>query len=93
MINKRKKTIFISVAELAKLLGLSRVTVFNKIKKGEIPAEKIGRSYAVDLKDAEEYIGGRDVAELTPEKKQEIKKAVAKVVREYGETLKLLGKE
>ena len=30
---------------------------------------------------------------LTEEKKMEIKNAVEKVVKEYGETLKLLGKE
>ena len=93
MENKGKKALYMSVAELAKMLGISRVAVFNKIKKGQIPAEKIGRSYAISMEHADEIAGGKSFNVLTEEKKAEIKKAVAKVVREYGETLKLLGKE
>ena len=91
MDNKGKKAIFISVAELAKLLGVSRVTVFNRIKKGLISAQKVGRSFAVSVEDADEILRGEEV--LTEQKKAEIKKVVQKVVKEYGETLKLLGKE
>ena len=93
MENKGKKTKYISVAELAKMLGISRIAVFNKIKKGQIPAEKIGRSYAISMEHVNEIISGSSVGVLTDDKKEEIKKAVEKVVREYGETLKLLGKE
>lgn len=89
MKNEEKKATYISVAELAKMLGISRISVFNKIKKGQIPAEKIGRSYAILMKDAESMINGS----LTENDKTEIKKAVEKVVKEYGDTLKLLGKE
>lgn len=93
MENKDKKAIYVSVAELAKMLGVSRIAVFKKIKKGQIPAEKIGRSYAISMEDVNEIISGHNSAVLTEDKKQEIKKAVEKVVKEYGETLKLLGKE
>lgn len=93
MENKGKKAIFISVAELAKMLGVSRIAVFNKIKKGQIPAEKIGRSYAISMEHVNEIISGANLNVLTKDKKEEIKKAVEKVVKEYGETLKLLGKE
>lgn len=93
MENKGKKAIFISVAELAKMLGISRIAVFNKIKKGQIPAEKIGRSYAISMEHVNEIISGANLNVLTKDKKEEIKKAVEKVVKEYGETLKLLGKE
>ena len=41
MENKNKK--YYTVKELADILGISRVAVFNKIKKGEIKAEKAGR--------------------------------------------------
>jgi hypothetical protein len=75
------------------MLGISRIAVFNKIKKGQIPAEKIGRSYAIAMKHVEEIISGSNSGVLTEDKKVEIKKAVEKVVKEYGETLKLLGKE
>ncbi len=37
----------LSVPEIAKHLGISRISVFKKIKKGQIEAIKIGRSYAV----------------------------------------------
>ncbi|HBO17500.1 MAG: hypothetical protein A2566_03725 [Candidatus Zambryskibacteria bacterium RIFOXYD1_FULL_40_13] len=93
MENKGKKAIYISVQELAKMLGISRIAVFNKIKKGQIPAEKIGRSYAISMEHVTEIVGGLDSGILTEEKKSEIKKAVEKVVQEYGDTLKLLGKE
>lgn len=93
MENKGKKAIYISIAELAKMLGISRIAVFNKIKKGQIPAEKIGRSYAISMEHVNEIISGSNSSVLTEDKKSEIKKAVEKVVKEYGETLKLLGKE
>lgn len=93
MENKAKKAIYISVAELAKILGVSRITVFNKIKKGQIPAEKIGRSYAISMENVNNIISGSNNEVLTEDNKIEIQKAVEKVVKEYGETLKLLGKE
>lgn len=93
MQNKGGKAIFISAAELAKMLGISRVAVFKRIKKGQIPAVKVGRSYAISMEHATEIMGGTSDGILTEQKKMEIKKAVEKVVKEYGETLRLLGKE
>ncbi|HPN54993.1 MAG TPA: helix-turn-helix domain-containing protein [Candidatus Moranbacteria bacterium] len=91
MQNKAKKS-HISAPELAKKLKISRVTVFNRIKKGQIPAEKIGRNYIISMDVANEIAHGKNPP-LTEEKKGIIKKAVEKTVKEYGETLKLLGKE
>lgn len=93
MQNSKKLAKFISVAELAKLLGVSRVAVFNKIKKGQIPAEKIGRAYVIASADVQDIVQGGDTGVLTEEKKEDITDAVKKVVKEYGETLRLLGKE
>lgn len=93
MLDKGKKMKYISITELAKILGISRVAVFKKVQKGQIPAEKIGRSYAIDMEDVNSYIDGSDSKKLTEENKEAIKKAVEKVVKEYGETLRLLGKE
>jgi excisionase family DNA binding protein len=92
MKNKDKMTKYISVAELAKILGVSRITVFNKIKNNKIPAEKLGRAYAIPM----EFVRNtffHDTGVLTEEKKKNINKIVERVIREYGETLKLLGKE
>src|SRR3989344_1716861 len=93
MENKGKKTIFVSITELAKMLGISRVAVFKRIKKGQIPAERIGRSYAISMEHVADLVQGPTSKILTEEKKAEIKMAVERVVREYGETLRLLGKE
>ncbi len=92
MENKQKK-LYISAAEMAKKLGISRVAVFKRIQKGQIPAEKIGRSYVIATQDAEAIVGGSATQPLTADQKTDIAKAVKKTVKEYGETLRLLGKE
>ncbi|HLM84251.1 MAG TPA: helix-turn-helix domain-containing protein [Candidatus Bathyarchaeia archaeon] len=78
-----------TTAELAQLLGISRVAVFKKIKSGKIKAKKIGRNFVVDKKE----LGGILDESLTERKKAEIDASVKKTIKEYGETLKLLGKE
>ncbi len=84
---KEKK--FLSTTELAKLLEISRVAVFKKIKRGEIKATKVGPNFIINKKDLGEMFGNV----LSPEKKKVIDKVVKKTIREYGETLKLLGNE
>lgn len=80
---------YISTTELASLLGVSRVTIFKKIKKGEIKAVRIGRNYVIDKMD----VPGMTVKKINKEQKREIDDAIKKTVDEYGETLRLLGKE
>ena len=84
-----KEKEFLSTTELAKILGISRVAVFKKIKKGEIKATKVGRSFIIRKKDVGDILGNT----LSPENRKMIRKAVKKVIEEYGETLRLLGKE
>lgn len=81
---------FYSSTELAKILGVSRVTIFNRIKRGEIKATKVGRNFVIDSDDINFGIGARAVQE---EDKQSLARAVKKVVADYGETLRLLGSE
>lgn len=78
---------FISTTELSSLLGVSRVTIFNRIKKGEIKAKKVGRNFIIDKADLPAGLFIDKVDE------KEIEEAVRKTVNEYGETLRLLGKE
>lgn len=78
-----------STSDVAKLLGISRIAVFKKIKAGEIRARKVGRSFVVAKNDLPEILG--DV--LGEARKSLIEKVVRKTVKEYGRTLKLLGKE
>lgn len=39
---------FLSTAELAKILRISRVAVFKKIKEGKIKAVKVGRNFVIE---------------------------------------------
>lgn len=84
-----KKGEKISTTELAKLLGISRIAVFKKIKKGEIGAKKIGRNFVIDMKNVGGVLGNT----LAARQKKELDSAVDKTVKEYGEVLKLLGRE
>jgi excisionase family DNA binding protein len=81
--------IFLSTSEAAKLLGISRIAVFKKIKSGAIKAKKVGRNFVIAKEELPDILGET----LTPRKKQLIEAAVKKTVEEYGETLRLLGQE
>ncbi len=78
---------FLSTTELAKILGISRIAVYKRIKTGKIKARKVGHDFIIDKK----YLG--DILEkgLKREEKLEIEKAIKKIIEEYSETLKLLG--
>lgn len=80
---------FLSVKQLADLLGISRVAVFYKIKSGMIKAEKVGKTYIIPRM----QLKGVLLASSDENLKKEVEKGVKKVVAEYGETLKMLGKE
>lgn len=80
---------YISIAELAKILRISRIAVYKKVKKGQIKAQKIGRNYFIPQDYLAEILG----KELNEDDKKEIDKAVKKTVTDYGEVLKLLGRE
>jgi len=86
--SKQKKE-YVSIPELAKLMGISRIAVFNKVKSGVIKAVRIGRNYAVKIGELGVILG----KDLDRKEKREIDAAVKKTVAEYGETLKLLGRE
>ena len=66
----------ISVKQAADKMGLSRVQVFNLIRAGKIPAQKVGRNYVIDQQELEDYL---------------INKPVARAIKDYGETLRRLG--
>ena len=80
---------YITIPQLAKLLGVSRIAIFKRVKKGQIPALKIGKTYMITDKTVNEILG-KDVSQKD---KERIDSAVNRTVREYGELLKLLGKE
>lgn len=80
---------YITIAQLAKVLGITRIAVYKKVKKGQVPAQKIGKMYVIPKKYIDEILGKT----LSDSEKKEIDAAVKKTVTDYGEVLKLLGKE
>ena len=80
---------YITIPELAKLLGVSRIAIYKRVKKGQIPAVKIGRTYVITDMTIANILGKR----VTKRGKKQIDAAVRKIVLEYGEVLKQLGKE
>ena len=79
----------LTIPELAKFLGVSRIAIYNRVRKGEISAVKIGRTYVI----TDEAIANVLGKEITRARKKLIDPAVRRTVQEYGEVLKQLGKE
>lgn len=77
---------FLSTTEVADLLGVSRVTVFNKVKSGEIPARKVGNTYMINREDL--VLPGD--TRVSANQKARLDCYVNKVIDDYGETLTLL---
>ena len=80
---------YITVPQLAKMLGISRIAVYKKVKSGQIKATRIGKNYVISDRDITQILGGK----LSDKDKRRIDAAVQKVIDEYGELLRLLGKE
>jgi excisionase family DNA binding protein len=80
---------YITIPELAKLLGVSRIAIYKRVKKGEIPATKIGRTYVITDQTIANILG----KEVTSKGKERIDAAVRRTVREYGSVLKQLAQE
>jgi excisionase family DNA binding protein len=80
---------YLSVSQFAKILGVSRIAIYKKIKKGQIEAIRIGRSFVIPRK----YLTDITGKTLSEKNKKIINEAVRKTFKEYGEVLKLLGRE
>jgi len=80
---------YISIPDLAKMLGVSRITVYNRVKRGEIEAEKVGRTYVI----TDQTVNGLLNKEPTAKEKKQIEAAVKRTVKEYGDVLKKLAAE
>jgi excisionase family DNA binding protein len=79
---------YISTSEAATLLGVSRVSVFNRIKKGQIKAEKIGRNYIIE----KNSLGGI-FKNISLSEEKDVKRAMDRVLTEFAPALRKLGKE
>ena len=47
---------FLTVAEVAAMMRVSKMTVYRLVHNGELPAVRVGRSFRVREEDANEYI-------------------------------------
>lgn len=77
----------LSVAEAAKLMGISRMHVLRRIKKGEIRATKVGRSFIINRSDLPGIYRS-----ITEEDKKEVEEAVDKTFEDYSDVIRKLGK-
>lgn len=48
---------FLTVAEVADLMRVSKMTVYRLVHSGELPAVRVGRSFRVHEQAVEEYLG------------------------------------
>lgn len=79
---------YVSTIEAAAITGLDRVQVFRLIKKGVIPAEKVGRNYIIKKTDL-----GLLSGEPNTKDKKLIDRTVDRVFAEHGTVIKKLGEE
>jgi excisionase family DNA binding protein len=79
---------YVSTIEVAAITGLDRVQVFRLIKKGTIPAEKVGRNYIIKKTDL-----GLLSGEPNSKDKKLIEKTVDRVFAEHGVVIRKLGEE
>ena len=84
---------YISIAQAAKIMGISRTAVYKKVKKGQIKALRVGKVFVI----SEDDISGKRIdvlgKPLESAQKDKIRRAVKKTIEEYGEVLKRLGNE
>lgn len=80
---------YLSTSELAKYLGVSRIAIFKKIKNGQIKAEKFGGNYLISKEEVSTIMGQF----ISAEKKEDIKRSVRRVIKDYRPALEKLGEE
>ena len=47
---------FLTVAEVAAMMRVSKMTVYRLVHNGDLPAVRVGRSFRVTEKDVDEYL-------------------------------------
>ena len=88
-----EKNEYLSIAQVSKILRISRVAVYKKVKKGIIPAMKVGKFYVIPRESIIKRVRKIKGHVLNNEEKDKINMAVMKTVKDYGEVLKKLGAE
>ncbi len=79
---------YYSTVEAAKILGMSRIAVFKKIRSGQLKSERFGRNYLIP-QDSLAYSAGF----LTALRRKELDSDVRRIIKQYGDALRRLSKE
>ena len=69
-----QKEKYLTIPQVAKLLGISRIAVYKKVKNGQIKAEKIGRNYAIP----------REIVRIAQRKKTKTCKRNSRLIRLFA---------
>ena len=84
----KKDKQFLTSGEAAQILKISDRHVRRLIKANIIPAKKIGRNFIIEAEQLNPIF-----QKATTSEKKFVHKTMDKIIKEYGETLKLLGSE
>ena len=52
----RSEVRFLTIAEVAAMMRVSKMTVYRLVHSGELPAVRVGRSFRVTEADVDEYL-------------------------------------
>ena len=78
-----------SSTEVARILNVSRTSVFQQIKFGKIKATKVGRNFVISHAAVLEALGKN----IGKSKKEELERAIDMAMKHFGETFRMLSKE
>ena len=80
---------YLTIPQLAEILGLSRQRVHQLVREGKIPAEKVGKTYII----VEQEILSILNKDITNEDKAFNIEIIRRAMKQYKETFKRLAKE
>ena len=63
----------LNAMEVAELLNITKNTVYELVKRGEIPAYKVGKKLRIDKSDVKEYIDNQKHKKLVSKTKKKDK--------------------
>ena len=91
------KELSYTIEEVAQLLKVSKLTIYDLVKKGELPVFRVGRQMRMDANDLERYIEGHKSGRMVLQPTEPIKAGPPEthtvVISGQDLTLDLLGKQ
>ena len=85
----KDESIYLTVPQVAKIFGVSRIAIYKQVKSGKIKAVRFGRNYAIPRR----TITDPTDRTLSEADKKQLEAAVKRTIKEYGWVLKKLGNE